>query len=145
MLDPCEGIPNMTSFICEDTEQSMFRTYTSIYLSSMVCPPLLDGFLLLWMCMSSCLLLTGDIYLPHPPAIGDCLSPQADLAREIFFLKLGKARSVIFFLLYVLSSLLSLNFLIGIRCLQETTYSLCVILHEFICKNVLHISLIYIL
>lgn len=60
---PVEGIPSKTSFICEDTEQSLLRHTHSSNLSSVVITPFLDGFLLLEMCMSSCLLLRADIYL----------------------------------------------------------------------------------
>lgn len=76
----------MTSFVCEDTEQSQFRRTRSSNLSSMISTPFLDGFLLLLKCTSSCLLLRADIYLPHPPAIGGGLGPCRWLIRPILLL-----------------------------------------------------------
>lgn len=35
------------------------------------------------LCMSSCLLLRADVYLPHPPAIGGGLGPRRWLIRPI--------------------------------------------------------------
>lgn len=49
----------------------------------MVSPPLLDGFLLLWVCMSSCLLLRADIYLLHPPVFRGGLGPRRWLIGSI--------------------------------------------------------------
>lgn len=58
------------------TQSNPCQAHTFNSLFSMVSTLLLDGFPLLRMCMSSCLLLRADIYLPHPPAIGGGLGPH---------------------------------------------------------------------
>ena len=55
-------------------------TYTIFSCMSHSSP--LDSFLL-HVCISSCLLLRADIYLPHPPAIGGGLGPRRWLTVSI--------------------------------------------------------------